>query len=119
MLDNYNDYMPKQYIRVVVNNKYTNYTSSFAHPRVLFFKRTISLNKIHLEIFKKISPLFARYYRSKNMDPEDYETNYAKIFSEENKKEKSSGSYSFYSYSHSLPYKIKIINKLDDLGRRS
>lgn len=81
MLDNYNDYMPKQYIRVVVNNRYTNSYSSFAHPRVLFFKRNISLNKIHLEIFKKISPLLDRYFRSKNMDPEDFETNYAKIFS--------------------------------------
>ena len=90
-----------------------------APPRVMFLDREATLQSIHLQIFKAVSPMFHKYFKKNDMKPEDYEENYAKIFSEDNKKVKKDY-YSYYSsYSNRLPYKVKIINKLTEIGRRS
>ncbi len=64
--------------------------------------------------------MFEKYYKQEKMDPDNYEENYAKIFSADNKRHKKDYNYSYYSsYTTKLPYKIKIVNKLAELGRRS
>lgn len=63
--------------------------------------------------------MFHKYFKKNEMNPEDYEANYAKIFSEENKKVKKDHFSYYSSYTTRLPYKVKLVNKLAEIGRRS